>query len=75
MIAAILSSRIRTWVLFTVLMPLVGRLLQTVGVRVGQRNPRAGQALTKVGGYAQRPSRRAASRMRGRRPQQQGDWQ
>ena len=55
MIFAFLSSRLRTWLLFAVLLPVVGRLLETVGVRVGQRNPRAGSALTKAGGYARHP--------------------
>ena len=58
MILAFLSSRIRTWLLFAVLMPLFGRLLETVGVRVGQRNPRAGSALTTAGGYARHPKQR-----------------
>ncbi len=45
MIMAFLSSRVRTWVLFAVLLPLVGRILEKVGVRVADRNPRAGRAL------------------------------
>ena len=62
MIWAFLSSRIRTWVLFAVLLPVAGRVLEAVGLRVGKRNPRAGGALTKAGGYARRPSRRARGR-------------
>ena len=53
---AFLSSRVRTWVLFAVLLPLVGRVLETVGPRVGARSPAAGRALTKAGGYARRPT-------------------
>ena len=53
MIWAFLSSRIRTWVLFAVLLPVVGRLLEAIGVRT--KNPRVGGALTKAGGYARDP--------------------
>lgn len=59
MLMDFLSSRIRTWVLFAVLLPLVGRVLQALGLRVGKRNPRAGDALTTVGGYARRPTAKA----------------
>ena len=55
MIWALLSTRLRTWLLFAVVLPIAGRLLEALGVRVGQRNPRAGDALTKAGGYARRP--------------------
>ena len=55
MILALLSSRLRTWLLFAVLLPLFGRVLETAGVRVAQRNPRAGSAMTTAGGYARRP--------------------
>jgi hypothetical protein len=60
MIMAFLSSRVRTWVLFAVLLPLVGRLLQALGLRA--RNPRVSGALTRAGGYARRPVPRAARR-------------
>lgn len=53
---AFLSSRVRTWVLFAVLLPLVGRVLEATGLRVATRNPAAGRALTKAGGYARRPT-------------------
>ena len=53
MIWAFLSSRVRTWVLFAVLLPLAGRLLEAVGMRT--KNPRVGGALTKAGGYARHP--------------------
>ena len=60
MIWAILSTRIRTWLLFAVLLPIGGRVLQAVAPRVSQRNQRAGDLLTKAGGYARDP--------RGKRP-------
>lgn len=53
---AFLSSRVRTWVLFAVLLPVVGRVLETVGLRIGDRNPSAGRALTRAGGLARRPT-------------------
>ncbi|MCW2616714.1 MAG: hypothetical protein JWN08_3708 [Frankiales bacterium] len=56
---AFLSSRVRTWVLFAVLLPVVGRVLEAVGLRVGAKNPRAGRALTSAGGYARRPTGRS----------------
>ena len=62
MIFAFLSARIRSYVLFALVLPVVGRLLQTVGVRVGARNPRAGDALQKAGGYARRPLNRQQRR-------------
>jgi len=61
-IFAFLSRRLRMWALLTVLLPLSGRLLETLGGRVGARNPSAGRALTKAGGYARRPSRAARRR-------------
>ena len=53
---AFLSSRVRTWVLFAVLVPLVGRGLETAGLRVGKKNPAVGGYLTTAGGYARRPT-------------------
>ena len=53
---AFLSSRVRTWVLFAVLLPLFGRVLEAVGLRVGAKNASAGRALTRAGGYARRPT-------------------
>lgn len=55
MIWAFLSSRVRTWVMFAVLLPLVGRVLERVAPQVAQRNPRAGDALSKAGGWARDP--------------------
>lgn len=50
MIWAFLSSRVRTWVLFAVLLPIAGRVLEALGLRVADRNPRASRALTATGG-------------------------
>ena len=57
MIWAFLSSRLRTWVLFAVLLPIAGRVLEAAGARTS--NPRLRDALTKAGGYARRPTRKA----------------
>jgi hypothetical protein len=65
MIMAFLSSRIRSWLLFAVLLPLVGRVLQALGLRA--RNPRVAGALTRAGGYAQSPPRAARYLVRRRR--------
>ena len=62
MIMAFLSSRVRTWVLFAVLLPLIGRVLQALGMRT--RNPRVSNALTTAGGYARRPARGSVLRRR-----------
>ena len=55
MFLAFLSARLRRWLLFALVLPLGGRLLEGVGVRVGARNPRAGEALRRAGGYARTP--------------------
>ena len=65
MILALLSARLRTWVLFAVLLPLVGRVLEALGMRA--RNPRVGNALTKAGGYARQPQRSARHLLRASR--------
>ena len=49
MIWAFLSSRIRTWVLFALVLPVVGKVLSAVGGRVGEKRPKAGKALTSTG--------------------------
>ena len=64
---AFLSSRVRTWVLLAVLLPLVGRVLETLGLRIGARNPSAGRVLTTAGGYARRPTPGMRRSYRGRR--------
>lgn len=56
MFLAFLSRRLRTWLLFALVLPLGGRLLEAVGVRVAVRSPRTGQALTRAGGYARTPA-------------------
>jgi hypothetical protein len=58
-IFAFLSRRFRTWLLFTLLLPVVGRVLQALGVRVSDRSPRAGKALTSVGGAVRGPRGKA----------------
>ena len=60
MIWAFLSSRVRTWVLFAVLLPIAGRGLEAIGVRT--KNQRVGGALTKAGGYARHPRGRRRRR-------------
>ena len=60
---AFFSRRLRTWLLLAIALPIGGRLLESLGGRVSTRNPRAGSALTRAGGYARRP-REAAGRRR-----------
>ena len=67
MIWAFLSSRIRTWLLFAVLLPVVGRVLQALGVRVADRNPRAARAMT-VTGERMQDLRGSKRRRRGQPP-------
>ena len=59
-----LSARLRSWVLFALVLPLVGRVLEAVGVRVAPRSPRAGNALTSAGGYARMGRGRRGRRAR-----------
>ena len=49
MFMAFLSARLRSWLLFALVLPLVGRVLTAVGVRVGSRRPGVGRALTGTG--------------------------
>ncbi len=63
MIFALLSRRVRAWVAFALVLPLIGRVLQALGVRVSERNPRVGKALTTAGGVALTPRRRRRSRV------------
>ena len=63
MIWAFLSTRLRTWLLFAVLLPIGGRLLEAIGLRIGRRNPGVGDALTKAGGFARRPTGRRRGRL------------
>jgi hypothetical protein len=62
MFLAFLSSRLRTWVLFALVLPLVGRLLEAVGARVSGRSPQVGQALSKAGSFARSPAPRGRRR-------------
>ena len=55
MIFAFLSARVRRWFLLVVVLPIVGRVLQAVGVRVAARSPRAGGALGTLGGHLRGP--------------------
>ena len=57
MIWAFFSRRLRTWALFAVLLPLVGRILDVVGRRVTPRNPQVGGALTSAADFTRRPAR------------------
>ena len=54
---AFFSRRLRTWALFAVVLPLVGRVLGVVGRRVTPRNPQVGGALTKASEFTRRPGR------------------
>ncbi|CAA9317667.1 MAG: hypothetical protein AVDCRST_MAG07-1581 [uncultured Frankineae bacterium] len=56
MIWAFFSRRLRTWALFAVLLPLLGRVLGAVGRRVERRNPSLGGALVKAADYARHPT-------------------
>ena len=68
MIWAFLSTRLRTWLLFAVLLPIAGRTLQAVAPQVAQRNERAGDVLNKVGGYARDPRGRHRGNRSGTSP-------
>lgn len=52
MIWAFFSRRLRMWALFTVLLPLVGRVLGWLGAKVSRRNPQVGGAMLKAADYA-----------------------
>ena len=52
MIFALLSRRLRSWLLLSVLVPVAGKVLQEAGDRLEPRNPRAGRALRKSGDLA-----------------------
>ena len=67
MILAFLSRRVRAWLLFAILLPVFGRLLETVGVRVSDRNPRVGDARSTAGGYARTVGPGRSRRSRNRR--------
>ncbi len=67
MFLAFLSRRFRNYLLFALVLPVAGRLLEGVGMRVGRRSPRAGQVLGTAGGYARRPPTELRRMYRGRR--------
>jgi len=52
-----LSRRLRSWVLVALVLPVVGKALRGLGVRLEQRNPRAGRAVGKAGEIASRRGR------------------
>lgn len=71
MIFAFLSARLRRWFLLVVVLPLVGRILQALGIRVAGRNPRAARVLGRAGGHLRGPQtdpRALPRRRRGWRP-------
>jgi hypothetical protein len=56
----LLSMRLRRWLFAVLVLPLVGRVLTRVGLRVEATRPRAGRTLTGVGeilGASQRQRR------------------
>ncbi|HVM27398.1 MAG TPA: hypothetical protein VM433_06965 [Mycobacteriales bacterium] len=57
MIWAFLSRRLRAWLLFAVALPLGGRLVEALGGRLTERNPRAAHHLTNAGRRMQEPLR------------------
>lgn len=67
-ILALLSRRLRTWLLLVVVVPVVGTALERAGDRVTPRNAALGSALSRAGGLARaaRPGQAGAGRARGR---------
>lgn len=63
MVLAFLSARLRRWVLLVVVLPLFGRLLELLGVRLGDR--RAGRLLRSTGGHLRGPQTDPSRRRRG----------
>jgi hypothetical protein len=53
-----LSGRLRRWLFLVLVLPLFGRVLEAVGLRVGARKPRAGDAMTQIGQRMQNRGRR-----------------
>ena len=58
----LLSTRLRTWLFVALVLPLFGRVLEAVGIRVGQTRPRAGVALTGAGQRMRNRGRKAPPR-------------
>jgi hypothetical protein len=61
---ALLSTRLRTWVLFAVAVPLAGAVARTVARRIERRrgSTRLTRALTTAGDLASRRDRRSRGR-------------
>ena len=55
---ALLSARFRTWILLVLVLPLLGRVLEAIGLRVAPKRPRAGNVLTGAGQRMQHRGRR-----------------
>lgn len=53
MIVTFLSARLRRWVLLVLVLPLAGRLLEALGLRLGDRP--AGRLLRSTGGHLRGP--------------------
>ena len=53
MVFAFLSARVRRWVLLVLVLPLAGRLLEALGLRLGDR--RTGRLLRSTGGHLRAP--------------------
>ncbi|MCW2606263.1 MAG: hypothetical protein JWO60_956 [Frankiales bacterium] len=64
MLLAFLSARLRRWVLLVLVVPLVGRVLEGLGVRLGER--RSGRVLRSAGGHLRGPQTDPARRRRRR---------
>ena len=62
MIFAFLSARVRRWVLLALVLPLAGRLLEGLGVRLGDR--RSGRLLRGTAGHLRGPVARPSRRRR-----------
>ena len=53
----LISTRLRRWLLVALVLPLVGRVLERIGMRVGASRPRAGRALVSTGSTLRRGRR------------------
>lgn len=63
MVFAFLSARLRRWVLLALVVPLAGRLLESLGLRLGDR--RSGRVLRSTGGHLRGPATGRSRRRRG----------
>jgi hypothetical protein len=55
---ALLSGRFRSWLFLVLVLPLFGKVLEALGMRVGATKPRAGDAMTGLGQRMQNRGRR-----------------